>query len=201
MEQKEWLEQLAGNAPTPGGGGASALVGAVAAALGSMVANLTVGKKKYEAYEADLRRLLAETDSVREKLYGLIRADAEAFAPLATAYGIPKDDPSRAETLERALRIAADPPLEMLRALSGLPALLEELYEKGSRLALSDVGCAATFGASALSGALLNLLVNTRLMRERAYAAALESEALSLERESRERLLALYARVEEGLRR
>ncbi len=201
MEQKEWLEQLAGSAPTPGGGGAAALVGAVAAALGSMVANLTVGKKKYAQYEADLQRLLAEADSLREKLYGLIRADAEAFAPLAAAYGIPKDDPSRAETLEQALRIAAEPPMEMLRTLSGLPVLLEELYEKGSRLALSDVGCAAAFGASALSGALLNLLVNTRLMRESAYAAALESEALSLERENREKLLVLYARVEEGLRR
>lgn len=201
MEQKEWLEQLAGSSPTPGGGGASALVGAVASALGSMVANLTVGKKKYAQYETDLRRLLAETESLRGKLYGLIRADAEAFAPLATAYGIPKDDPSRAETLERALRIAAEPPMEMLRALSGLPPLLEELYEKGSRLALSDVGCAAAFGASALSGALLNLLVNTRLMQDGAYAAALESEALSLGRENREKLLALYARVEEGLRR
>ncbi len=201
MEQKEWLEQLAGSSPTPGGGGASALVGAVASALGSMVANLTVGKKKYARYETDLRRLLAETESLRGKLYGLIRADAEAFAPLATAYGIPKDDPSRAETLERALRIAAEPPMEMLRALSGLPPLLEELYEKGSRLALSDVGCAAAFGASALAGALLNLLVNTRLMQDGAYAAALESEALSLGRENREKLLALYARVEEGLRR
>lgn len=201
MEQKEWLEQLAGSSPTPGGGGASALVGAVASALGSMVANLTVGKKKYAQYETDLRRLLAETESLRGKLYGLIRADAEAFAPLATAYGIPKDDPSRAETLERALRIAAEPPMEMLRALSGLPPLLEELYEKGSRLALSDVGCAAAFGASALSGALLNLLVNTRLMQDGAYAAALESEALSLGRENREKLLALYARVEEGLQR
>lgn len=199
MEQREWVESLASSAPTPGGGGASALVGAVAAALGCMVANLTTGKKKYEVYQADIERLLGETKALSAELFDLIQADADAFAPLAAAYGIPKEDPSRGETLERALHAAAEPPMAMLRSLSRLPSMLEELCEKGSRLAVSDVGCAAAFGASALSGALLNLFVNTRLMKERAYASALEKEALELERNGKMRLNAVYAKVLEGL--
>lgn len=199
MEQQEWLKTLASSAPTPGGGGASALVGAVAASLGSMVANLTTGKKKYAAYQADIERLLRETEALSDELYSLIQADADAFAPLAAAYGIPKEDPRRAETLEAALRVAAEPPMAILRVLSRLPSMLEELCEKGSKLAISDVGCAAAFGASALSGALLNLLVNTRLMQDRTYAAALEQEATALEREGKIRLEAVYATVKEGL--
>lgn len=195
MEMREWIKTLESSAPTPGGGGASALVGAVAAALGGMVANLTTGKKKYAAYQADIERLIGETEVLTGELYDLMQADADAFAPLAAAYGIPKEDPSRGETLEKALHLAAEPPLAILRALSRLPSILEELCEKGSRLAVSDVGCAAAFGASALSGALLNLLVNTRLMQDRAYASALEQEATRLEQENKVRLNAVYAAV------
>lgn len=200
MEMREWVQTLSSNAPTPGGGGASALVGAVAAALGAMVANLTTGKKKYAAYQTDIERLIGETEALSGELYGLMQADADAFAPLAAAYGIPKEDPSRGETLESALRVAAEPPMAMLRSLSRLPSMLEELCEKGSKLAISDVGCAAVFGASALSGALLNLLVNTRLMKDRAYADALEKEASELEEVSKKRLNAVYDKVLEGLR-
>lgn len=199
MEMREWIKILASSAPTPGGGGASALIGAVAASLGAMVANLTTGKKKYAAFQADIERLIGETETLSGELYDLMQADADAFAPLAAAYGIPKEDPSCEETLENALRVAAEPPMAMLRALSRLPSMLEELHEKGSRLAVSDVGCAAAFGASALSGALLNLLVNTRLMKDRAYASALEKEALRLEREGKARLNAVYAAVSEEL--
>lgn len=200
MEMREWIKTLASSAPTPGGGGASALVGAVAASLGAMVANLTTGKKKYAAYQADIERLIGETEALSGELYDLMQADADAFAPLAAAYGIPKEDPSRAETLEKALHVAAEPPMAILRALSRLPSMLEELREKGSKLAVSDVGCAAAFGASALSGALLNLLVNTRLMQDRAYASALETEALALEQENKVRLNAVYAAVLEGMK-
>lgn len=197
---REWIKTLASSAPTPGGGGASAFVGSVAAALGGMVASLTTGKKKYAAYQADIERLLEETEKLRGELYDLMQADADAFAPLAAAYGIPKEDPSRAETLENALRVAAEPPMAMLRALSRLPSMLEELHEKGSKLAVSDVGCAAAFCASAFSGALMNLLVNTRLMQDRVYASALEKEALCLEREGTQRLNEIYNAVLEELR-
>jgi formiminotetrahydrofolate cyclodeaminase len=170
-ELQAWINDLASSAPAPGGGGASALVGAVAASLGRMVGCLTDGKKKYAAYQADIERIMADTDDLKNRLYALIQADADAFVPLSAAYGIPKDDPTRTEKLESALRVAAEPPMAMLETLAELPPILEELCEKGSRLAISDVGCAATFASAAASGALLNLFVNTRLMQDKVYAA------------------------------
>ena len=139
MNVYDWVKDLASPSPAPGGGGASALAGALAAALGSMVANLTTGKKKYAAYQQDIERILEETACLTDRLYGLIKKDEEAFLPLSKAYGIPKEDPARGEVLEAALRIAAEPPMEMLAALAELPPILEELLEKGSRLAVSDV--------------------------------------------------------------
>lgn len=199
MELYNWVKDLSSASPAPGGGGASALVGALAAALGSMVGHLTDGKKKYAAYQQDIERLMAETAILTDKLFTLIGKDADAFVPLSKAYGIPKEDPSRGEVLEAALRVAAEPPMEILETLSELPSVLEELLEKGSRLAISDVGCSATFCASASQGALLNLLVNTRLMADKDYAAAQNAKAEALDAEIRSRCEAVYAQVKEAL--
>lgn len=199
MNVYDWVKDLASPSPAPGGGGASALAGALAAALGSMVANLTTGKKKYAAYQQDIERILEKTAALTDRLYGLIKKDEEAFLPLSKAYGIPKEDPARGEVLEAALRIAAEPPMEMLAALALLPPILEELLEKGSRLAVSDVGCAATFCASAAQGALLNLFVNTRLMADQEYALEQNGRAVLLEQEIRTRCENVYRAVKEGL--
>ncbi len=198
-ELQAWIQDLASSAPAPGGGGASALVGSVAASLGRMVGCLTDGKKKYAAYQADIERIMAETDALKDRLYALIQADADAFVPLSAAYGIPKEDPARAEKLESALRVAAEPPMTMLETLAELPPILEELCEKGSRLAISDVGCAAVFASSAASGALLNLYVNTRLMQDKTYAAEQNQKAARLEQEICCRCKAVYDTVKEGL--
>jgi len=199
MELYTWLQTLSSSAPAPGGGGASALVGAVASSLGSMVANLTSGKKKYAAYQADIERILAQTMELTDRLHGLIAADAEAFVPLAAAYGIPKDDPTRAERLEAALRTAAVPPMEMLVTLNELVPILEELAQKGSRLAISDVGCAAAFCASAAKGALLNLFVNTKLMSDRSFAELQNQKAATLEADIASRCAAVYENVKENM--
>ena len=103
------MESLASKAPAPGGGGAAALVGAAGVALGNMVGSLTVGKKKYAAVEADLRTLNARAKVLRRRLEALVQADAEAFMPLAAAYGLPKETPEqqahKAAVLEQALRV------------------------------------------------------------------------------------------------
>ena len=101
MDYRAFTEALASNAPTPGGGGAAALVGAVGAALGHMVGALTVGKKKYAAVEAELTACMERIDALRLRLLELVQRDADCFAPLARAYGMAKDDPKRGETLER----------------------------------------------------------------------------------------------------
>ena len=177
-----FLAELAGNAPVPGGGGAAALVGAAGAALGNMVGSLTVGKKKYAAVEADILALNERSAALRKRLEGLVQA--EAFLPLAAAYKLPKETPEqqahKAAVLEEALNRACAVPLEIMAACCEGITLAEEYGAKGSVLALSDAGCAALFCKAALQAAGLNVTVNTRLMADKARAAALNAEAAAL---------------------
>ena len=168
------MESLASKAPAPGGGGAAALVGAAGVALGNMVGSLTVGKKKYAAVEADLRTLNARAKVLRRRLEALVQADAEAFMPLAAAYGLPKETPEqqahKAAVLEQALDEAC---------CEGI-ALAQEYAAKGSALAVSDAGCAALFCKAALQASGLNVSINTKLMADRAHAEALNAKADAL---------------------
>lgn len=176
-----FLEDLAGSAPAPGGGGAAALVGAAGAALGNMVGSLTVGKKKYAAVEADILILNRRAAALRKQLEGLVQADADAFTPLAAAYKLPKETPEqqahKAAVLEAALEGACAVPLEIMSACCEGIALAAEYAEKGSVMAVSDAGCAALFCKAALQAAGLNVSINTRLMADKARAAALNAQA------------------------
>ena len=176
-----FLEDLAGSAPAPGGGGAAALVGAAGAALGNMVGSLTVGKKKYAAVEADILVLNRRAVALRKRLEGLVQADADAFTPLAAAYKLPKETPEqqahKAAVLEAALEGACAVPLEIMSACCEGITLAAEYAEKGSVMAVSDAGCAALFCKAALQAAGLNVSINTRLMADKARAAALNAQA------------------------
>lgn len=176
-----FLEDLAGSAPAPGGGGAAALVGAAGAALGNMVGSLTVGKKKYAAVEADILVLNRRAVALRKRLEGLVQADADAFTPLAAAYKLPKETPEqqahKAAVLEAALEGACAVPLEIMSACCEGITLAAEYAEKGSVMAVSDAGCAALFCKAALQAAGLNVSINTRLMADKAHAAALNAQA------------------------
>lgn len=176
-----FLEDLASSAPTPGGGGAAALVGAAGAALGNMVGSLTVGKKKYAAVEADILVLNRRAAALRKRLEGLVQADADAFTPLAAAYKLPKETPAqqahKAAVLEAALERACAVPLEIMSACCEGITLAAEYAEKGSVMAVSDAGCAALFCKAALQAAGLNVSINTRLMADNARAAALNAQA------------------------
>lgn len=176
-----FLEDLAGSAQAPGGGGAAALVGAAGAALGNMVGSLTIGKKKYAAVEADILILNRRAAALRKRLEGLVQADADAFAPLAAAYKLPKETPEqqahKAAVLETALEGACAVPLEIMSACCEGIALAAEYAEKGSVMAVSDAGCAALFCKAALQAAGLNVSINTRLMADKAHAAALNAQA------------------------
>ena len=176
-----FLEELASKAAAPGGGGASALVGAAGVALGSMVGSLTVGKKKYAAVEADIIALNVRAEALRKQLEALVQADAEAFLPVAAAYKLPKETPEqqahKAAVLEKALDRACAVPLEVMTACGAGIALAAEYAEKGSVLARSDAGCAALFCKAALQASALNVAINTKLMTDRAHAAALDEKA------------------------
>ncbi len=180
MNINEFNTSLASKAPTPGGGGASALAASLGAALGSMVINLTSGKKKYAQYEEELSALLAELENLRLRSQELISEDAKAFEPLARAYAIPKDAPGRDEEMERCLRLAAEPPMELLRLACRGILIHERLEEIGSILAISDVGTGVIMLWAAMYGAAMNVRVNTRLMKDREFAEKLNCETEEL---------------------
>ena len=166
----EFTEALASKAAVPGGGGASALVGAIGIALGDMVGELTVGKKKYADVEEDVKALMVRAQELRVKLLECVNKDAEAFEPLSRAYGIPKDDPTRDEVMEKCLQDAAAAPLEILDLCCEAIELQREFAAKGSVLAISDAATGVVFCQSAMYGAAVNVKVNTKPMKDREYA-------------------------------
>ena len=177
---REFSEVLASSVPVPGGGGAAALIGALAAALGSMAANLSLGKKKFLLFEEDHRRILRETDSLRRRLLSLTEEDAAAFEPLSRAYSMPKNSPDYAGVMASATLRAAEAPVEMMHCCCRLIELLEELREKTSPMLLSDVGCASEAARSALTCAAMNVLANTRLLPNDDKARDLAAQAESM---------------------
>lgn len=184
MTCKDFIEALASKAPVPGGGGASALVGCVGMALGNMVGNLTLGKKKYETVEEDIIRLMNRAEQVRQELLLLIDRDAEVFEPLSGAYKLPADTQAerqeKEKILEAALREACTVPIEIMEKCCAAIELHREFAAKGAAIAISDVGCGAAFCRTALQSASLNVFINTGLMADRAYAEDINAKANAL---------------------
>ncbi len=172
----EFTELLASPSSVPGGGGASALVGAIGIALGDMVGELTVGKKKYADVEEEIKDLMAKAQDLRVKLLECVEKDAVAFEPLSKAYGIPKDEPGRDEILEKCLRDAAAVPLEIFNLACEALEIMAEFGKKGSHLMISDAATGAEMLRGALKGAAVNVRVNTRLMKDREYAESIDRE-------------------------
>ena len=167
---RDFVNILASDAPAPGGGGAAALVGAIGTALGNMVGSLTLGKKKYADVEAEILALKAKCDSLQQQLLDQVQADEAGFLPLAKAYGIPKDDPNRTEILENATVAACAVPMHIMELCCESLDCIAIFAAKGSRLAVSDAGCAAVCVKAALQAASLNVFINTKGMQNRAAA-------------------------------
>ena len=170
----EFVEVLGSKAPVPGGGGASALVGAVGTALGNMVGALTVGKKKYADVEEEMKELMAKATTLQDELLHLIERDAEVFEPLSKAYGMPRETEEekaeKARVMEIVLKDACSVPMEIMEKCCEAIDLIVEFAAKGSALAISDAGVGAAFCKAALEGASLNVYINTKSMKNREYA-------------------------------
>lgn len=177
---ESFTNELASSSPTPGGGGAAALVGALGISLGNMVGELTVGKPRYAEYEGELRQMMAEAGRIGNELLHLVEEDAEGFKPLAEAYSIPKDNPNRDRILEAATKAACIAPMAMLRACGRAMELIGRFKEIGSRLAISDAGCAAVLCKAAMQAAALNVYINTKSLKDRDYAEELNDEVEEL---------------------
>ena len=178
---EEFVEVLASKAPVPGGGGASALVGAIGMALGNMVGSLTVGKKKYADVEADILTLKEKATALQADFLRLVEADAEAFEPLAKAYGMPRETEEekaeKARVMAIVLKDACAVPMEIMEKCCEAIDVIEEFAAKGSALAVSDAGVGVVFCKAALLGASLNVFINTKSMADKEYAASLNEKA------------------------
>ena len=174
---RKFVEVLASNEPAPGGGGAAALVGAIGTALGNMVGSLTVGKKKYAEVEEEIIALKAKCDALQTELLNQVEADDEGFVPLAKAYGIPKDDPTRDEVLEAATITACAVPMHIMELCCEAIEYIAVFAAKGSRLAVSDAGCGAVCCKAALQAASLNVFINTKSLKNREVAEEMNAKA------------------------
>ena len=171
-----FTQELASPAPVPGGGGASALAAAIGISLGDMVGELTVGKKRYADVEDEVRNLMERSQALRLRFLELVDADAEAFAPLAKAYGIPKEDPNRARIMEEALKTACSVPMDIMRACAEAIDIIGEFAAKGSKIAVSDAGCGAILCKAAMQAASFNIYINTNMMKDRDLAQKINGE-------------------------
>ncbi len=178
MTLEQFSLAAASREPVPGGGGVCALAGSLAAALGEMVTNLTIGKKRYLEYTFELTQLKKELDIIRSNLLDCIEKDAEAFTPLSKAYGMDRDDPGRDAVMEECLKKAAEPPLLIFRYCLRIIDLDERIGQIGSKTVISDAATSVMLAHGTLYGAYVNILANTRLMKDREYARQLEDDTV-----------------------
>lgn len=198
-----FLNELASGTPTPGGGSVAALIGAQAAALVTMVCDLTIGKKAYAAFEADARELRAQAETLRAEMQEFIRADSEAFDQIMAAFKLPKasdeEQAARKAAIQQATRVATEVPLAMASAARAVLPLCMPLVQRGNRNAVSDVGAAALAVRAAVPTALLNVAINLGSLEDAAFAnqARAQSEALlaGLDEAVAEVLAAVHARI------
>jgi formiminotetrahydrofolate cyclodeaminase len=172
---------LISKSPVPGGGGASALAGALAACLGGMAVQLTRGKKKFIPVDEMLKAQLESLEESRQILLHCMDEDAAAFEPLSKAYGMPAETEQQKEkkqaVLETCLCRAAQPPMKILQTGAEVAASLQALSGHISKLVISDLGCAAAMARACMQCAAMNVWVNAQLMKDRAKAETLYAES------------------------
>ena len=199
----EYIKELGSKAPVPGGGGASAVAGALSAALSSMVCNLTVGKKSYISVEDDVKKILEDMNKHMESFIKLSDKDAEVFYPLSQAYGFkPQNDEEKKmheENMEKLLFDAAMVPLDIMKEAYSMLVAVDFLAKKGSKLAVSDAGVAVSMLRSAVCGAMMNVVINVKYMKNREKAQNLMDEASELLENTMNKADIIYREVLEVL--
>ena len=199
-----FLDELASNSPTPGGGSVAALAGALGAALISMVGNLTIGKKKYEDVEEDIKKIISSSEKLHYELSQLIEEDVKVFNNFMATYKMPKETEDekkvRAEKIQESLIKAAKVPLKVAYKCLDILSLSKEVAEKGNINVVSDVGVAVLMAEAALESAILNVKINLRMIKDEKARTELSSsikEILLKEKGQKEKVLEI---VEEKIR-
>jgi formiminotetrahydrofolate cyclodeaminase len=184
MSLEQFLGDLASNKPTPGGGSAAAIIGAMGAALVSMVCNVTMGKKSHVESIPRLQEILAEAESLRGTLTAAVAEDIVAFDGLMAAYKLPKatdaDKSTRSAAIQTALRAATEAPLDCARTCMKVIALSRRAAEASHVGVVSDAGVGVLAAQAALRSAALNVYINAPQLLDRTFAdaAAAEIDAL-----------------------
>lgn len=204
QNMKEFIDVLSSKAAVPGGGGACAYVAAAGMALGSMVANLTTGKKKYAEYQQEIDEILEKAEVISKELIEYMDKDAESFEPLSKAYGLPKETEEQAaykeQVMEKALMDASLTPIALMEKIMEALRILDRLSVVGSRLAVSDVGAGVQLCKAALNGASLNVFINTKLMKNTEAAEEMNVKADELIIEGNELADRIYETVIDAIR-
>jgi len=200
---QQFLDELASKSATPGGGSAAAVMGAMGAALVGMVCNLTVGKKNYEAVEAEMADVLARADALRAQSMDMIRADVEAFDRVMAAYALPRetedDKTARSAAIQEALKAATEVPLACARLCVDIIDLSQIAAEKGNRNVVSDAGVAVMAAHAALKSAALNVYVNAKGLKDEAFAQDRVNRLEALLKEGDAKVDAIFAAVKASL--
>jgi len=172
---QNYLDTLASKNATPGGGSAAALMGAQAAALVSMVCNLTIGKPKYAEVEMQMQALLEKSENLRETLTSMIKADVDVFNRLMATYALPKETieekDTRSSAIQAVLKDATNVPLACAKACAEVIALCKIAAENGNTAVISDAGVGVMSGYAALKSAALNVYINAASLKDKEFAA------------------------------
>ena len=196
---KDFIDVLASDEPTPGGGGASALVAAIGTALGNMVGSLTEGKLKYYEVEDEIEEMIDKAEQLEQDFLELMDEDEKAFLPLMEAYKLPHktelETAKRTAVLIAAKSQACQPPLKIMRKCCEAIDLCGRFAEIGNKSAVSDAGVGVLFCKAALQGASLNIYINTKSLEDEEYAAKLNEEADGMIAEYTAKADAIYENV------
>ena len=194
-----FLDDLASERPTPGGGGAAAVSGAIGAALVSMVANLTIGKKNYEAVREDLEAVNAKAELLRAELIRAIDEDVVAFNSVMGAYGLPRatdeEKAKRAASIQAAFKDATLAPLRAVKACFDVIRLSAAAAEKGNLNVISDAGVAVLSANAGLRSAALNVFINAKAIKDRDFAEKQIAEVNALLAQAAEMTESVYQTV------
>lgn len=198
-----FVEALASKSATPGGGSVTAIMGAMGAALVSMVCNLTIGKKNYESVGEEMQDLLQRSGRLQQRFLDLVRADVEAFDAVMACYGLPKDSDEdklkRSEAIQVALKDATRVPLECAAACVEVVELAEIAAYKGNKNVLSDAGVAVAAAKAALDSARLNVEVNLGAIRDGMFVAESRTQLEKMTFGTADKAAHIYRQVLEGL--
>lgn len=180
LTSKDFLTALASSAPAPGGGGGAAMAGALAAALASMVCNLTIGKEKFAAQECEVKALLQEAEQVRQDLLALVEDDAAVFNSFMACYKLPKttdaEKAARTAAIRKAAKQATEVPLAIARASYKVLQLAHRLVIIGNPGVITDGACSALLARAALRCAEYNVRINLGLTKDEAYNEQVAAE-------------------------